>query len=74
MGSEVSEDPIASIFRSIVVLPYVYRNDPTVCKTRNIKLHQTGSNSTVAEARGWVHITPFPCIRFMSAYSLQVPQ
>ena len=28
----------------------VYRNDPTVCKTCYIKLHQTGSNSTVAEA------------------------
>jgi hypothetical protein len=74
MGSEVSEEPIASIFRSIVVLPYVYRNDPTVCKTCNIKLQQTGSNSIVAEARGWVHVTPIPCIHFKSAYSLQVSQ
>jgi len=71
MGSEVSEEPITSISQSTVVLSYVHRHDPTVCKTCIIKLrvHQTGSNCTVAEARRWVHITPILCIHFMSAYT-----
>jgi hypothetical protein len=70
MGSEVSEETIAPIFRSIVILPYVYRNDPTVCKTCYIKLHQTGSNSTVAEAHDTYCLHSFYVIPLITSLTM----
>jgi hypothetical protein len=52
-------------------ISYVRRNDPTVCWYLKYQKHQTLSNSTAAEAHGWVNMTPFLNIHFTWTYPLQ---